>query len=390
MNLKIFSIIVGILIAVIVILGGIYYYLFEYSKPKNYTLNTNTYTEQKSYTNNYDNPYSPSIQTNNSSSNVNTNNNTIQKQETNPLLDENQSLNNDTFNISISENNQSLNNDTNTSNNINTNENKQILDTDKEKLKQENKQAKIEALKKEISKQQKILERERAIKKELQSNKSNKNKYLNTAREYLSIGKNSRLEPELSTENMKVYILDGKFLSQYRINLLKDMLSIIQDNAKGIKEDELNLSIILHKDTLEKLYKYEKIKGYSYTIATPNETLLKEFGLSKESRFILAKEQVSKIKFEISLEETQKFTKSKKEKINKLISNNTDCIKKLIMEVCSKNEKPEKIDLFKDIFKDKIKVNINKNNAINLESIGEKLIETLQKNKNNLDNILKK
>ncbi|MCW1367972.1 hypothetical protein OLY30_07850, partial [Campylobacter jejuni] len=151
MNLKIFSIIVGILIAVIVILGGTYYYLFEYSKPKNYTLNTNTYTEQKSYTNNYDNPYSPSIQTNNSSSNVNTNNNTIQKQETNPLLDENQSLNNDTFNISISENNQSLNNDTNTSNNINTNENKQILDTDKEKLKQENKQAKIEALKKEIS-----------------------------------------------------------------------------------------------------------------------------------------------------------------------------------------------------------------------------------------------
>ncbi|EOI5102858.1 hypothetical protein ACMTBZ_000909, partial [Campylobacter jejuni] len=232
MNLKIFSIIVGILIAVIVILGGTYYYLFEYSKPKNYTLNTNTYTEQKSYTNNYDNPYSPSIQTNNSSSNVNTNNNTIQKQETNPLLDENQSLNNDTFNTSISENNQSLNNDTNTSNNINTNENKQILDTDKGKLKQENKQAKIEALKKEISKQQKILERERAVKKELQSNKSNKNKYLNTAREYLNIGKNSRLEPELSTENMKVYILDGKFLSQYRINLLKDMLSVIQDNAK--------------------------------------------------------------------------------------------------------------------------------------------------------------
>ncbi|EOH9778104.1 hypothetical protein ACME6J_001899, partial [Campylobacter jejuni] len=108
----------------------------------------------------------------------------------------------------------------------------QILDTDKGKLKQENKQAKIEALKKEISKQQKILERERAVKKELQSNKSNKNKYLNTAREYLNIGKNSRLEPELSTENMKVYILDGKFLSQYRINLLKDMLSVIQDNAK--------------------------------------------------------------------------------------------------------------------------------------------------------------
>ncbi|EAB5237522.1 hypothetical protein ACLH6M_000615 [Campylobacter jejuni] len=298
MNLKIFSIIVGILIAVIVILGGTYYYLFEYSKPKNYTLNTNTYTEQKSYTNNYDNSYSPSIQTNNSSSDININNNTIQKQETNPLdenqslnndtfntsiSENNQSLNNDTFNTSISENNQSLNNDTNTSNNINTNENKQILDTDKEKLKQENKQAKIEALKKEISKQQKILERERAVKKELQSNKSNKNKYLNTAREYLSIGKNSRLEPELSTENMKVYILDGKFLSQYRINLLKDMLSVIQDNAKDyylsifvkmLPKGEMKLTIynkeIIFSD-MKKAYKYISLDRLSPYLNNPKE-----------------------------------------------------------------------------------------------------------------------
>ncbi|SQE24196.1 periplasmic protein [Campylobacter jejuni subsp. doylei] len=263
MNLKIFSIIVGILIAVIVILGGTYYYLFEYSKPKNYTLNTNTYTEQKSYTNNYDNSYLPSIQTNNSSSDVNINNNTIQKQEANPL-----------------DENRSLNNDTNISNNINTNENKQILDTDKEKLKQENKQAKIEALKKEISKQQKILEREKAVKKELQSNK---NKYLNTAREYLNIVKNSRLEPELSTENMKVYVLDGKFLSQYRINLLKDMLSVIQDNAKDyylsifvkmLPKGEMKLTIynkeIIFSD-MKKAYKYISLDRLSPYLNNPKE-----------------------------------------------------------------------------------------------------------------------
>lgn len=263
MNLKIFSIIVGILIAVIVILGGTYYYLFEYSKPKNYTLNTNTYTEQKSYTNNYDNSYSPSIQTNNSSSDVNINNNTIQKQEANPL-----------------DENRSLNNDTNISNNINTNENKQILDTDKEKLKQENKQAKIEALKKEISKQQKILEREKAVKKELQSNK---NKYLNTTREYLNIVKNSRLEPELSTENMKVYVLDGKFLSQYRINLLKDMLSVIQDNAKDyylsifvkmLPKGEMKLTIynkeIIFSD-MKKAYKYISLDRLSPYLNNPKE-----------------------------------------------------------------------------------------------------------------------
>ncbi|EOH9324655.1 hypothetical protein ACMEE3_001798, partial [Campylobacter jejuni] len=171
----------------------------------------------------------------------------------------------------------------NNSNNINTNENKQILDTDKEKLKQENKQAKIEALKKEISKQQKILERERAVKKELQSNKSNKNKYLNTAREYLSIGKNSRLEPELSTENMKVYILDGKFLSQYRINLLKDMLSVIQDNAKDyylsifvkmLPKGEMKLTIynkeIIFSD-MKKAYKYISLDRLSPYLNNPKE-----------------------------------------------------------------------------------------------------------------------
>ncbi|EFC32894.1 TPA: hypothetical protein RTF98_000379 [Campylobacter jejuni] len=281
MNLKIFSIIVGILIAIAAILGGTYYYLFEYSKPKNYTLNTSTYTEQKSYANNYDNSYSSSNQTNNNSSDANINNNIIQKQEIN-LPNENRSLSNNTFNTTINENNQSLN-DNNITNNVNTNENKQNLSTDKEKLKRENKQAKIESLKKEISKHQKILEREKAVKKELQSDKSNKNKYLNTAREYLSIGKNSRLEPELSTENMKVYVLDGKFLSQYRIDLLKDMLSVIQDNAKDyylsifvkmLPKGEMKLTIynkeIIFSD-MKKAYKYISLDRLSPYLNNPKE-----------------------------------------------------------------------------------------------------------------------
>lgn len=295
MNLKIFSIIVGALIAVIAVLSGTYYYLFEYSKPKNYTLDANTYTEQKSYSSNYSNSYPSSNQSNNNSTNVN--NNIIQKQETN-LPDKNQSLNNNTFNTS--ENNQSLSNDSNTTNisfkfshdDVNANKNKQNLNTDKEKSKQENnKQIKKETPKKEISKQQKILEREKAVKKELESNKSRKNKYLNTAREYLSIGKNSRLEPELSTENMKVYILDGKFLSQYRINLLKDMLSVIQNNAKDyylsifvklLPKGEMKLTIynkeIIFSD-MKKAYKYislDKLKPYLNNPKELNEHVARE------------------------------------------------------------------------------------------------------------------
>ncbi|QWU80240.1 hypothetical protein DU474_03635 [Campylobacter novaezeelandiae] len=307
MNFKIFSIIVGILITIIAILGGTYYYLFEYSKPKNYTLNSNSYSEQKSYSNNYNNSYSSSTsKIDNNSYNTNTNNNIIQKQETSsPNINQNSNNNasdivstsennennksiNDnitTNTTTINKNNENLNTDNNISNTITTNENNQSIKTtnkDSQQL-QQDKQTKIEALKKEISKQQKILEREKAIKKELQSNKSNKNKYLNTAREYLSIGKNSRLEPELSTENMKVYILDGKFLSQYRINLLKDMLNSIKDNSKDyylsvfvkmLPKGEMKLTIynkeIIFSD-MKKSYKYINLNQLSPYLNNLNE-----------------------------------------------------------------------------------------------------------------------
>lgn len=165
------------------------------------------------------------------------------------------------------------------------------------------------------------------------------------------------------------------------------LLKYISKLAK-IKEEYLNLSIVLHKDTLEKLYKHEKIVGYSFKIAAPNQELLKNLGISRNNRFLLEKEKTSVIAFEISLQEPKNFTKSKKEKINKLLSNNTNNFEKFIISVCSNNQKREDINLFQDIFKDKIKANINNNNAINLESIGDELIKSLDKNKNDLDNIL--
>lgn len=283
MNFKVFSIIVGILIAVIAILGGTYYYLFEYSKPKNYGSNTPSYTQQNSYPNHYDNTPINQTPANQMSQNVLPNNNFNTTQETSP---QEQSSNSNTYLNTSEENNQSLNSlnsniSTNTTSENNQSSNSNTQSEKTQTSKQEHKQAKIEALKKEISKQQKILEREKAVKKELESGKSNKNKYLSTAREYLSIGKNSRLEPELSTENMKVYVLDGKFLSQYRINLLKDMLNVIEENSKDyylsifvkmLPKGEMKLSIynkeIIFSD-MKKAYKYITLESLSPYLNNP-------------------------------------------------------------------------------------------------------------------------
>ncbi len=82
---------------------------------------------------------------------------------------------------------------------------------------------------------------------------------------------------------MKVYILDGKFLSQYRINLLKDMLSVIQDNAKDyylsifvkmLPKGEMKLTIynkeIIFSD-MKKAYKYISLDRLSPYLNNPKE-----------------------------------------------------------------------------------------------------------------------
>ncbi|HEC2773895.1 TPA: hypothetical protein R2M21_001013 [Campylobacter coli] len=252
MNFKFFSIIVGILVVVILILSGTYYYLFEYSKPS-YTPITQTSTEQNQYSNNThtttQNSYVSDI--------TNTNNENIN------LIQDKQ--------------------DEKDANNIINDDNKS--DTKSSQITKQNNEEKLAAIEKEISKQQKILEQEKIFKP--QNTNNNKTNYqakkLSPAQEYLSLGKNSRLEPQLSTENMKVYILDGKFLSQYRINLLKDMLSVIQDNAKDyylsifvkmLPKGEMKLTIynkeIIFSD-MKKAYKYISLDRLSPYLNNPKE-----------------------------------------------------------------------------------------------------------------------
>ncbi len=277
MNLKIFSVIIGILTTVIAILSGLYYYLFEYSKPKSYTV-TNTSTQinrQNSYSSNrYDTTVTNSYI--NSSIVQNDDFNTTNIQE-----------------INFPDLNQSLEKEYNLTNTLN--ENNQSLIKNEKISKKEANQTKSETL----NKQQKIAE-EKTPKKAPQTKNSNKhtsnNKKPTAAQEYLTLGKNSRLEPELSTENMKIYILGGKFLSQYRINLLKEMLSTIENSSKDyslsifvktLPKGEMELTIY-NKDIIfsdkKKAYRYiniDKITPYLNTLEKLNQHVAREEILEK-------------------------------------------------------------------------------------------------------------
>ncbi|EAI8832708.1 hypothetical protein CX019_05885 [Campylobacter coli] len=314
MNFKIFSIIVGILVTVILILGGTYYYLFEYSKP-DYTAVTQNSNEQNRYTST--NTYT-TTQNSYASDTTNTNNidlNSTQNVQSDTSL--NLTQNNQGNNLNLTQNGQNneqnetiidnktinnvvINKDTNQS--FSHDNNKNIVE--KTQNKKQNNENKLATIEKEINKQKQILEQEKTLKSQ-NTNKSNKTnhkaKKLNPAQEYLSLGKNSRLEPQLSTENMKVYVLDGKFLSDYRIKLLKDMLTSIEDNSKDyflsvfvkmLPKGEMNLTIynkdIIFSD-MKKAYKYISIDKISPYVKTP-EML---------NQYVAREEIIERLKFQI-------------------------------------------------------------------------------------------
>ncbi|WP_257906599.1 OmpA domain-containing protein [Campylobacter lari] len=97
-------------------------------------------------------------------------------------------------------------------------------------------------------------------------------KYKNTMQEYIAKGKTSRYEPRLSDDFVKVYVLDGKSLSDYRVNVLKEMINPVKANSQDynltifidmLSNDNMKLSIY-NKDIVfaknKKKYNYVNVK----------------------------------------------------------------------------------------------------------------------------------
>ncbi|EAL2830699.1 hypothetical protein A0Z62_06435 [Campylobacter lari] len=97
-------------------------------------------------------------------------------------------------------------------------------------------------------------------------------KYKNTMQEYITKGKTSRYEPRLSNDFVKVYVLDGKSLSDYRVDMLKEMINPVKINSQDynltifidmLSNDNMKLSIY-NKDIVfaknKKKYNYVDVK----------------------------------------------------------------------------------------------------------------------------------
>ncbi|MCH5335943.1 MAG: hypothetical protein J1D99_00850 [Campylobacter sp.] len=232
MNIKVFSVLTAILIIVIAVLGGAYYYLFEYSSSPEIPNYSNTNTPQ------------------NQNYNQNAKNN-IQEQ-----------------------NIPSINTQTQEPTSI------QELTPAIQEIQKEVKTQNSQNDKKDEIKTQKTTEntpkKDENPLKLVQDSQNSKTK-LSTIKEYQERGKDSRLEPELSTETIKVYVMDGKALSDYRIGLLKDMLEPVQNRSKDynlsvfiemLPQNEMSISIY-NKDIIfsdrKKSYRYitmDKLKPY--------------------------------------------------------------------------------------------------------------------------------
>ncbi|EAK0818872.1 hypothetical protein IO384_000437 [Campylobacter lari] len=108
--------------------------------------------------------------------------------------------------------------------------------------------------------------------KQISVKKEKTTKYKNTMQEYIAKGKTSRYEPRLSNDFVKVYVLDGKSLSDYRVDMLKEMINPVKINSQDynltifidmLSNDNMKLSIY-NKDIVfaknKKKYNYVDVK----------------------------------------------------------------------------------------------------------------------------------
>ncbi|EAI8514114.1 hypothetical protein CWG26_01585 [Campylobacter upsaliensis] len=252
MNAKVFSILIAILIALIFALGGTYYYLFERDTSSVVNQTPTIQTQQQTL------PQEPQQKEQDFIREINT--------SLSPILP-----------TQIQEQTQvDLNHTV-----------KQEEKKEEPKLtKQEENKKPIEQPKQAIKEVKDIKKKEpqQSVKKEeRKQEKSQKQIRLSTIKEYQQKGKDSRFEPKLSSETMKVYVMHGKALTQYRIELLEDMLIPVQSRAQDynltvfiemLPKHKMNISIY-NKDIIfshmKKAYRYINIKQLAPHLGNLNE-----------------------------------------------------------------------------------------------------------------------
>ncbi|HEC1758221.1 TPA: hypothetical protein R1711_001486, partial [Campylobacter lari] len=202
--------IIAFSIAFVVLIGasiGFYMWYFED--------NSNTYVYDYKKSSSYQSYTPPSTQYNQERNNIS--DNTYQSQQTNqePLKEENPVQNNPTIDENTSTQEVAPTTQTNIAE-VSKNE------TITPKVAQEEKKDPVENNKQTNVKKEKTT------------------KYKNTMQEYIAKGKTSRYEPRLSDDFVKVYVLDGKSLSDYRVDMLKEMINPVKANSQ-----DYNLTIFI-------------------------------------------------------------------------------------------------------------------------------------------------
>ncbi|MBS4312958.1 hypothetical protein [Campylobacter vulpis] len=235
MNAKVFSILIAILVALILALGGTYYYLFERDTSSTVNQNPTNQIQQQIL------PQEPQQKEQNFVQETNT--------SLSPILPTQTQVD---FNHTI----------------------KQEKSKEEPKLTKQEENKKPNEQPKQVIKEVKDTKKEskQNVKEEKKQEKSQKQIRLSTIKEYQQKGKDSRFEPKLSSETMKVYVMHGKALTQYRIELLEDMLIPVQSKAQDynlsvfiemLPKHKMNISIY-NKDIIfshmKKAYKYIDIK----------------------------------------------------------------------------------------------------------------------------------
>lgn len=307
MNSKVFSFVAAILIAIMTVLGGTYYYLFKYPMTlepspeisQNYGQSTQDPVQDISQPTDTSPTANEQTEEQNifSSQEGSANDNEEQDsqvQET-PLTREETSENEDSSGVeNFSQSDRS------------DHQGEHSLENENQEQSGSNSESEGPIGDEPHPQEQSSTEEQSSIKEETQEAEHTSElrkpaERLSAIKEYQQRGKDSRLEPRLSSEFVKVYVMNGRILSDYRIDLFKDLLEPIQERSKDynlsifiemLPKNEMSVTIY-NKDIIFS----DKKKSYRYiTIDKLRPYLDKPWELNEK---VKREEVIERINFEI-------------------------------------------------------------------------------------------
>lgn len=140
----------------------------------------------------------------------------------------------------------------------------------------------------------------------------------------------------------------------------------------GEKSSKVHIYQLLQTSAYERLIKYGYLKSMELSLATPTDSMLKEFGINLDNRILYRKNKRLNVSVKVSLEKKETIAEEFIQNIHNLFKKNSDHIRSLSLKGSETEEANlDDINLAKDILEAQADVRIENNQIVEEDMIAD-------------------